>query len=204
MKAKFFLIVLLAASVLYSQDNAKGSTETDTPIAGKKPSVLDMNLINAARDGNLAEAKRLVITGASPQGATEKGVDSLMAAAMNGHYLMEKYLLEEGASVTAIDNSGKTALMFAAEKNFDPRPAELLIEKGADVNAYDKKGWTALMFAAYNGNGKVVDMLLAKGANFETENQDGKTALELAKEKGFAKIVKTLHDKELISKPLSF
>ena len=57
----------------------------------------------------------------------------------------------------ARDNSGWTALMWAAEYNSNPEVIDVLLKAGADVNAKDQDGQTALMSAArYNSNPEAV------------------------------------------------
>ena len=52
-------------------------------------------------------------------------------------------------------SSGKTALMYAAEKG-NLGIANLLLEKGADLNATDNDGKTALQIAQENNQAAMV------------------------------------------------
>ena len=54
-------------------------------------------------------------------------------------------LLQAGADVNVIDNSGKTPLMLAAWFNSNLEVMQLLIKNGADVNAADEYGYTPLI-----------------------------------------------------------
>lgn len=57
--------------------------------------------------------------------------------------------LAKGVDVNKSDESGKTALMYAAiANNFDLM--KTLIAAGADINAQDNKAWSVLMYAAKN------------------------------------------------------
>ena len=51
--------------------------------------------------------------------------------------------LEAGADVTAVDETGNTALHYVADKGF-PRVVELLAERGAGLNAANYRGQTPL------------------------------------------------------------
>ncbi|GHS95560.1 hypothetical protein AGMMS50276_11670 [Synergistales bacterium] len=62
--------------------------------------------------------------------------------------------IKKGANVNAADNSGKTALMYAASKNHNPKVTSLLIKSGADTQARDKRGKSVLDYA--RGNDKLV------------------------------------------------
>jgi ankyrin repeat protein len=105
----------------------------------------------------------------------------MVAAGWNKNLDVLKTLLEAGASIRTkliangyhISNKadeynytgshgkeGKTALMWAAERNQNPEVIKLLIESGADLNATTASGVTPLMFAAARNNAGVVKALL--------------------------------------------
>lgn len=64
---------------------------------------------------------------------------------------MANVLIKNGANVSAIDNTGKTALHWAAQ-NGKENVAKLLIENGTNVDVMDKNGRTPLLVAAKYGN----------------------------------------------------
>jgi uncharacterized protein YecT (DUF1311 family) len=94
------------------------------------------------------------------------------------HPALMDLMLHHGASVRAINNFGKTALMYAAQYDLAPT-ARLLLKRGADIAAkagtpdgdaaYSLaircKDRTALMYAAENASATVIDLLLDAGAN---------------------------------------
>ena len=93
--------------------------------------------------------------------------------------------LAAGADVSATDESGQTALIYAAGANEDPSVVEGLLEAGADVNARTTAGWTALMHAVRdNPNPEVPLELLQAGADPTLRNDEGKAALDYAAENG--------------------
>ncbi|GHS85988.1 hypothetical protein AGMMS49957_03250 [Synergistales bacterium] len=61
--------------------------------------------------------------------------------------------LKKGANVNAADSSGKTALMYAASKNRNPKVISLLLQSGADASIRDRRGKTAADYAG--GNDKI-------------------------------------------------
>jgi TonB family protein len=91
-----------------------------------------------------------------------------------------RYQIAKGASLEATDESGWTALMYAAGLNgtcCDDTAVRLLVTAGADVNHASLHGDTPLMAVAYEGylNGT----LLKAGAKINARNADGVTVLML-------------------------
>ncbi|MBQ6668797.1 MAG: ankyrin repeat domain-containing protein [Deltaproteobacteria bacterium] len=96
--------------------------------------------------------------------------------------------LASGANVHARDNSGWTALMWAAAFNTHPEVVQMLMAGGADVNAKDKKGGTVLMWAAiHNSNSEVVKALLKSGADIHARNKKGSSLFCVGKEELFSR-----------------
>jgi ankyrin repeat protein len=76
-----------------------------------------------------------------------EGVTALHWAAGNGHEMILRLLLEEGADINAKDNFGRTALYWVAENRHEAI-VRLLLNHKADVNVKDNLGRTALYPAA--------------------------------------------------------
>lgn len=87
----------------------------------------------------------------------------LLEAAYEGSKYAVSLALDKGADIDAKDNTGYTALHYAAEQNYNVIVKELL-ERGADINVKNNDGWTPLYLAAHTGSTEVVDDLLRKGA----------------------------------------
>jgi hypothetical protein len=85
-------------------------------------------------------------------------------------------LLEHGADCTAKDNSGLTAMHFAAHENHEAI-ITLLSEHGADIDAKDGQGKTPLHHAPVNGSASAVKLLLLHGAAVNAVDNDGLTPL---------------------------
>jgi hypothetical protein len=117
------------------------------------------------------------------------GVTALMRATYrfnpnNGQQTLEplKHLIAKGAVIDAADESGWTALMYAAYfDSYDSEAVRLLLEAHADPNRVSMHGDTALMMAAYYGY--LNESLLDKGAEINAQNADGVTALMLLAQK---------------------
>lgn len=71
--------------------------------------------------------------------------------------------IQNGANVNAKDNTGWSALMWAALKGHT-ETAKVLLQNGADVNARDKYRLSALMMAVNNGHIKTANLLRSYGA----------------------------------------
>ena len=100
------------------------------------------------------------------------------------HFLMARYLLENGADVNLVSTKNVSAPIQIAAANQHTEIVNLLIELGADVNKADANGIDALMSASRGGYRSVVQMLLKGGASPKVANLKGKTALYIASGKG--------------------
>ena len=104
----------------------------------------------------------------------------LHKACEEGDLFAVKQLIEDGASVNAKDENGRTPLHLAAMKRGNGEILRFLLEAKADVNVQDKKGRTALHFAAENYYMFGGKLLIDYGANLELVDRNGVTPLESA------------------------
>ena len=162
----------------------------------------DDKLLDASKNGDMAEVKKLIELGASTLYANDKGQTPLMLAAQQGNLEIAKLLVDEGANVNAVDIQGCTSLMYTADGGHYPRMVKFLIEKGAKINARDKKGNTALHFAAMKGYADVTSALLKREADITIQNNENKTALDIAKENKFDAVVKLITTKEYLNEDI--
>jgi ankyrin repeat protein len=100
-------------------------------------------------------------------------------------------LLERGANVDVVDNSGWTPLHVAAHHGHRDIVA-LLLRSGANVDAVDNNGWTPLHHAAHDGHRDIVALLLEGGANVNAATNNGRTPLHVAAHDGHRDIVALL------------
>ena len=104
----------------------------------------------------------------------------LHLAAMNGKRgIVSSVLISRQVDVDQFDVTGKTALLYAAERNL-PDIVQLLLNGGATVDLADAWGRTALHFAVRRASLKTVELLVSAGANICAEDKKGLTPLNYA------------------------
>jgi hypothetical protein len=130
----------------------------DTLVARTRGRAL---ISRAARAGDLYVMEPLLKNGFDINEKDTSGKSALAEVARYNHQVSEEllkrgrsldtwgvinWLLKNGAHIDAVDRTGRTPLMHAAE-TLNKRTIELLLENGANINAVDKDGKTALMIA---------------------------------------------------------
>ncbi len=107
-------------------------------------------------------------------------------------------MLKHGADPNAVDDDGKSAMIYAAGRAYAP-VVELLIAAGVDVNRRYAHGLTALMWAAGHDASAGVDdveatmkALIDHGAALDLKDDRGKTAADIARELGHERAAKLL------------
>ena len=108
-----------------------------------------------------------------------RGMTTLMVAALDGDKTILSELLEAGVPINAENSDGNQALWFACVSANIP-VLEQLLAAGADADHINQNGYTCLMYAASTGKLDIIDVLLAAGANVEVQNPEGLNALECA------------------------
>lgn len=132
-------------------------------------------LHEAVRAGNLTQTKELIEQGADIHAIEDgHGRTPLHVAALNGFTDIVHYLVEQGATINALDKNGNTPLHLAAQYGLK-NMVTILIEKGASLHAKNHVGNTPLHVAVTNGkhNGKHdnVRILVHFGANIVAKNE---------------------------------
>ncbi|MFA6263773.1 MAG: ankyrin repeat domain-containing protein [Candidatus Babeliales bacterium] len=126
----------------------------------------------------------------------------LMVAANNASNDVVQTLLDNKADVRAIDEQGRTALIYAiigpqfAEYDRQDRVeiVDMLIKAGSDFNIQAKGGDTPLALAALRGFHEAIRALLTAHAEIDKQSESGATALILAAGKGKVDAVAALLD----------
>ena len=173
---KFFLIIIGAAMLGSCGPDNDGGRGGNEKLNRRNASPEDTPLHWAAKDNNVAEAKRLIDNGAEVNAKAENDITPLHVAAVVNALEVAKLLIDNGAAVTAKGKGGDAPLHWAAGGN-TPKIAKLLIDNGAAVNAKDKVGWTPLHWAAAKSAADVAKLLIDNGAAVNTKSNDGHTPL---------------------------
>ncbi len=155
-------------------------------------SSLDLQLIQAANQGDAATIASLLKKHADANASEPDGTSALLAAAHRDHAAAVALLIKAGAKATAANSFGITPLSEAAS-NGNAEIIELLLKAGVDANALSAQGEPALMTAARAGNPEAVRVLLKHGAAIDArESWKGQTALMWAAAENRAEVVKVL------------
>ena len=154
-------------------------------LVGCGPSVPDMDIHDAAADGNIEAVKYHLANGINVDAVNDRPWKTpLSLATREGHKEIVKLLIAKGADVNVKDKREQTPL-HAAAFGGHKEIAELLIANGGDVNARNDFGWTPLHQAAYSfteGPQKIrtIELLISKGANVNSKGESGGTPLDIA------------------------
>src|SRR6185437_4932127 len=118
--------------------------------------------------------------------------------AFNGSPDSVEAMLKHGADANALDDEGKSAMVYAAGRAYAPVVA-LLLQAGVDVNRRYAHGLTALMWAAGHDASAGVDdvdatikTLIDHGAALDLKDDRGKTAADIARGLGHERAAKLL------------
>ena len=123
----------------------------------------------------------------------------LLASGKNDNQETIGLLLDRGADLKALDDTGKNAFLSSAPGNWN-----YLRRKGADVNSRDRDGNTAMhlklaMALRYKQFGPppldIIKILLTEGADPNIKNKDGKSPLDIAGEIGDQTLIELLKTK---------
>jgi len=149
-------------------------------------------VLRAVQRAILGTALFLCAAGATM--ADTKSDQALIEAAGRGDAVAVQRLLGEGASVTARDGQGRTALLAAthAAPGAGTEAARLLIAAGSDVNAKDHIEDSPYLYAAAEGRNDILKMALAHGADLTSTNRYGGTGLIPAAHHGHLETVRIL------------
>lgn len=119
---------------------------------------------------NFEKTRLLVEKGADVNVHSSRGMTPLkVAASVHGNIATLRYLLDKGAVVKQIDESGSDALQIAALKG-DADMVRLLLQKGADPRAVNRGGFTALLNAFTEVDPERVRLLLDAGSDVNAAN----------------------------------
>ncbi len=139
---------------------------------------LDGKLVSVCMRGDVAEVRRLLAIGASPDAAGEGEWTALTIAARDGHFEVVRCLIENGARLDGADVWGFTPLFWAAARGRE-EIAVYLLDHGANPKTHNRDH-SVLTEAASRGHARLVALLLQRGADIHWRNAAGLGALGFA------------------------
>ncbi|KAF8538730.1 ankyrin repeat-containing domain protein [Trichophaea hybrida] len=132
-------------------------------------------------DADLSVLKLLLHYGYDPNYRSDDGSTPLIQISRHcwsGYPIRELLSAGASASITSVDDTGRTCLHYASQRTWKVYPIiQLLVEAGAPIDAVDKEGHTALWWAASWGSATTVDTLLATGAQVDLRGPASTTPL---------------------------
>ena len=153
----------------------------------------DMQLVAAAREGDVTQIEALLQQGANPNSTDARGFTPLMLAAYYGHIDVLVALKNSGTNLCAIDQKGSNAMMGAAFRGHTSVVNWMLQHSNCDINHTNYAGQTTLMMAALFGREDIIDILLNKGADSALRDAMGNSAASLATAQGQYALAEKLH-----------
>ena len=149
---------------------------------------------DAARRGDIAEVRALLVQGADANAAHGDGMSALHWAAERGDVEVVEVLVHAGAVVDAATRIGHYTPLHVASTVGQTAVIERLIKAGADVTAATStSGVTPLHLAAASGSPAAVAALLDHGADVDArEGAWGQTPLIFAAARDRVDVVRTL------------
>ncbi len=158
-------------------------------MAGQAVAADDIDIFDAARDGDNAAIQEYVQQGGDLSVTNSRSYTPFILAAYYGHTDTLALLKSAGADACALDEKGSNAFMGVAFRGFDETAKWLLANTDCDVNHRNYSGQTALMMASLFGNEDIIKQLLQAGADPSIKDARGNTAQSLAAAQGLSRIV---------------
>jgi ankyrin repeat protein len=206
---------------LLIESGLKVSSDDASAHQFRTTSEAEIALVEAARQGDLAEVRELLETGTDPGRPIENasalahaargghaqvvelllnsgadieggnGLSPLACAGYGGQDEIARLLIERGANIEA-DTGGEGTALFQASAENHLSTVRLLLDSGAAVDAKTEKRATPLLVATAAGHLDVVVQLIEAGADLNCTDRSGDTALHHAAHNGSATIIKAL------------
>jgi len=153
--------------------------------------ILDIKLINAVKQREIARARQLLLSGASLEARDTMAqwrttnFTPLALAIYKNDMPMVRMLLARGANLNSTDNDGRSVprdiIMNTAVEKADVDIVRLLLDSGAHVDAHTGMNVTPLMLAARDNRVNVVTLLIARGADVRAKDDRGFTPMSFAR-----------------------
>ena len=154
--------------------------------------VLNGELLQASRIGDLAQTYNLLLSGANPNCQDEDGETSLYLASKAGHNFVVEMLLAAKADIDNVSNDDSETPLLAASENGHLEVVRKLLAARASLENPDFIENRALHYACVKGYPEIARELLNARADVQAQGFQYSTPLHFASEKGYAEIVNML------------
>jgi ankyrin repeat protein len=118
---------------------------------------------------------------------------ALHIATIGGYPDIVQMLIDAGANVDEVDNSGRTPFLLASS-NGHIQIADTLHTLTIDIHAKDKEGRTAIYLGVSNGHANTVSFLTSAGVNPNIPQNDSSTPVFIVAQYGYFDCVQALCD----------
>ena len=160
-----------------------GKLDVARLIASRAPAITfgeAVALGDSDRVKALLDADPALLESRTPDGFPAAGL-----AIFFGHGALARWLIEQGADVSApADNPMRVAPVHAAAAACDRETMQMLLAHGADPNARQQLDYTPLHGAASRGDVEMAKLLIAHGADVHAKGTDGMTIADAARSHG--------------------
>ena len=101
----------------------------------------------------------------------------------SNHPHLTKFLLERGADVNCVNESGMTPLYYSCgiPNRGGTDIINMLLDAGAPIDATETWGQTPIYNAIQHDNPETVSLLVAQGASLTVRDQNGRTPVDYAR-----------------------
>ena len=137
-------------------------------------------LHSAVRSGNFDEVRRLVLSGADPNGLDALGSTPLLDAAWSGNVPILSFLISRGADVNAAHREAGSTPLFYSVLTGHADAVKLLLAAGARIDTKYRGGQTVLHVACARGKADIAELLISAHANWNAKDENGNTPLDEA------------------------
>jgi hypothetical protein len=153
-------------------------------------------MLHASLEGIIWAVKELLAAGVQVDCRDNSLWTPLMRASNFGYFEVAELLLDAGADVNTVNDSGRTALTLSALQGRNSiEIIRLLVSRGADLNAGTEQNISALGEACWNGRPETVKLLVKLGADTNVCNRSGRSVKAWAAASGHPGLLELIFDK---------
>lgn len=163
---------------------AAGLIASLAPAQAKLDLFGDLPIVEAIREGSLADTNKALIDGASVHARAADGTPVIVLAVTVRSLDIVKILIENGARPDDRSKKDETSALTLAAANGDLEIVTYLLDHKADVDLTGALRETALIKATRALHKDVVKLLLERGANVDETDTSGATARDIAQASG--------------------